>query len=323
MPLSLLVVLFFMLFAIILVVIGVGFRFLEAERRKRVSTVLQTSSPDVRSFKSETDLLNDPSEQFKLPVISELPFFKQLEGKLQQAGLDWNPATVLIAMVVSAAIGFYLGLRVNVPLFRELAAVALALLFGLIPYLYVVRCRTKRMAAFEEQFPEALDFLARSMRAGHAFSVSLEMMADESPEPLAIEFRQVFNEQNLGAPIDVALRNLAKRVPLLDVRFFVSAVLLQRETGGNLAEILGKLSHVIRERFQLKGKVKAVSAHGRITALILCVMPIITMLLLSILAPTYLGSMAADYHGKLLIVGAVVGQIMGYLWMKKIVNIKV
>jgi tight adherence protein B len=179
------------------------------------------------------------------------------------------------------------------------------------------------MAAFEEQFPEALDFLSRSMRAGHAFSVSLEMMADESPEPLGIEFRQVFNEQNLGAPIDVALKNLATRVPLLDVRFFVSAVLLQRETGGNLAEILGQLSKVIRERFQLKGKVKAVSAHGRITALILCVMPLITMMLLSVIAPTYLASMAGDYHGKLLIVGAICGQILGYLWMRKIVNIKV
>ena len=161
------------------------------------------------------------------------------------------------------------------------------------------------------------------MRAGHAFSVSLEMMADESPEPIGIEFRQVFNEQNLGAPIDVALKNLGQRVPLLDVRFFVSAVLLQRETGGNLAEILTKLSQVIRERFQLKGKVKAVSAHGRMTALILCVMPLITMMLLSVIAPTYLASMAGDYHGKLLIVGAIMGQILGYLWMRKIVNIKV
>jgi tight adherence protein B len=176
---------------------------------------------------------------------------------------------------------------------------------------------------FEQQFPEALDFLARSMRAGHAFTVSLEMMSEETPDPLGIEFRQVFNEQNLGAPLDVALRNFADRVPLLDVRFFVSAILLQRDTGGNLAEILTKLAFVIRERFRLKGQVRAVSAHGRITSLILSAMPIVTMLGLMVVAPGYLSSMAEDTHGRYLIVGAIVGQFIGYYWMRRVINIKV
>jgi tight adherence protein B len=161
------------------------------------------------------------------------------------------------------------------------------------------------------------------MRAGHAFSVSLEMLADESPEPLSREFRQVFNEQNLGASIEVALQNLAKRVPLLDVSFFVSAVMLQKETGGNLAEILTKLAYVIRERFRLKGQVKAASAHGRITGLVLTIMPIILVFALLIIAPGYLQSMARDPDGKYMIFGAIVGQFVGYYFIRRIVNIKV
>jgi tight adherence protein B len=133
----------------------------------------------------------------------------------------------------------------------------------------------------------------------------------------------VFNEQNLGAPIDVALKNLATRVPILDVSFFVSAVMLQKETGGNLSEILTKLSYVIRERFKLKGQVKAASAHGRITGLILTIMPIVLMFALLAVAPGYLQSMAKDSDGKWLIVGAICGQFLGYYFIRRIINIKV
>ena len=173
-------------------------------------------------------------------------------------------------------------------------APVLMVLLGSLPILYLRRQRDKRLAAFEEQFPEALDFLARSMRAGHAFTISLKMVSEDSPEPLGLEFRTLFNEQNLGAPLDVALYNLAERVPLLDVRFFVSAVVLQKQTGGNLGEILTQLAHLIRERFRLKGQVKASSAHGRTTALVLTIMPVATTVLMFWLAPGYLQSMIAD-----------------------------
>jgi tight adherence protein B len=143
-----------------------------------------------------------------------------------------------------------------------------ALTFGVLHYVFVRKKRAKRLDQLEEQFPEALDFLARSMRAGHAFSISLEMIGEELPDPLGQEFRTLFNEQNLGAPLDVALRNFTNRVPLLDCRFFTSSVLLQKQTGGNLSEILARLAYVIRERFRLKGQVKAASAHGRMTATI-------------------------------------------------------
>jgi tight adherence protein B len=198
-----------------------------------------------------------------------------------------------------------------------------AVVLGSLPYLYILKKRSKRLNMFEEQFPEALDFVSRAMRAGHAFSVSLEMLADESPEPLSREFRQVFNEQNLGAPIEAALKNLAVRIPLLDVSFFVSAVMLQKETGGNLSEILNKLSYVIRERFKLKGQVRAASAHGRVTGLILTVMPVVLMFALLAIAPGYLQGMAKDSDGKWLIVGAIAGQFLGYYFIRRIINIKV
>jgi tight adherence protein B len=133
----------------------------------------------------------------------------------------------------------------------------------------------------------------------------------------------VFHEQNLGAPLETALRNLHRRVPLVDVGFFVSSVLLQRETGGNLAEILTNLAYVIRERFRLKGQVRAASAHGRVTAVVLTVLPMATTIALLIIAPGYLESMAVDAHGKYLVIGAIAGQFLGYYIMSRIVDIKV
>src|SRR5580704_12223928 len=151
--------------------------------------------------------------------------------------------------------------------------------------MYVCKKRGEQLDEMESQLPDALDFLARSMRAGHAFTISLEMAGDEIAEPLGQEFRALFNEQNLGAPLERSLTNFCKRVPLSDIRFFSSAVLLQRQTGGNLGEVLGRLSHIIRERFRLKGQVRATSAHGKLTATILTVLPIATLGGLLVVSP--------------------------------------
>jgi tight adherence protein B len=161
------------------------------------------------------------------------------------------------------------------------------------------------------------------MRAGHAFTISLKMVSDEISDPMGIEFRTLFNEQNLGAPLETALQNLGRRVPLLDVRFFASAVILQKQTGGNLGEILTRLAQVIRERFRLKGQVKAASAHGRTTALVLTIMPLATTVLMMMAAPGYLRSMLVDPDGKWLIGGSIAGQIVGQLVIRKIIRIKV
>ena len=149
------------------------------------------------------------------------------------------------------------------------------------------------------------------------------MLGDDLADPLGQEFRTLFNEQNLGAPIDLALRNFTERVPLLDARFFTSSVLLQKQTGGNLSEILTRLAWVIRERFRLKGQVKAASAHGRLTATILTLLPVGTMLALLLVAPGYLQTMAEEKEGRMMIGGAIVAQILGNFFIKKIINIKV
>ena len=247
---------------------------------------------------------------------------QKLQTHMQQAGLDWTPMKFLILSVVCAVIGGVLGVRFPVMGYGY-TSVAFGLLLATLPYLYVRRTRNKRLGKLEEQFPEALEFLARSMRAGHAFTISLEMLGEELPEPLGQEFRTLFNEQNLGAALEVALTNLTTRVPLLDMRFFASSVLLQKQTGGNLAEILTRLAEVIRERFRLKGQVRAASAHGRLTATILMLMPIFTMFALLVVSPGYLQGMAKDTDGRYMIAFAVLGQILGNYFIRRIINIKV
>lgn len=315
---------FLVIFALVMVAVSVGWNFVEAQRKKKVMGMLEVAAggepaPESTLLKETATEGGDGLDR----VLNRFNLVRKLTEHIQQAGLEWTAGRVLLMTVAGVVIGALLGIRFRVLMFQGLSMAALALLFGSLPYLYVMRKRAKRLGQFEEQFPEALDFLARAMRAGHAFSVSLEMLADESPEPLALEFRKVFNEQNLGAPIEVALQNLSVRIPIVDVRFFVSSVMLQKETGGNLAEILTKLAYVIRERFRLKGQVKAASAHGRITGTILTIMPIVMVFALSVVAPGYLEGMAKDPDGKWLIVGAIVGQFLGYFFIRKIINIKV
>jgi tight adherence protein B len=204
-----------------------------------------------------------------------------------------------------------------------LRALVAGLCTAYLPIFFVSKKRNKRIDTLETQLPDALDFLSRSMRAGHAFSISLEMVGEETHEPLGQEFRSLFNEQNLGASLDRSFQNFSKKVPISDIRFFCSAVLLQRQTGGNLSEILSRLSHIIRERFRIKGQIKAVSAHGKLTATILTLMPIATMAGLMLTSPSYLAPMFINPMGKKLIAGAVVAQILGNVVIRKIVNIKV
>ena len=186
-----------------------------------------------------------------LRLLARFELKSRLQVLLDQADLKWHPGRVLhacLALFLCAFAAVWYGAAVV----RKLAIPA-GLLAGSLPILYVLRRRTARLRKFEEQFPESLEFVSRSMRAGHAFSVSLEMLHKEFQEPLAGEFRRTFDEHNLGMPLESALQRLGKRVPLMDVQFFVSAVLLQKRTGGNLAELLDKLAYVIRERFKLRG----------------------------------------------------------------------
>jgi tight adherence protein B len=316
------IIIFLVLFAIIMIAVGLASRFVEIRGKKQVATILNPGTEEEQAI--QTSILVDPEERDPLESLlqrSELP--GRLQVMLQQAGLQWSSSHLVVAIVLGAVAGGTLGWWLQPLGFALASSLLLAFLLGGLPFFYVRLKRAQRLWAFEEQLPEALDFLARSMRAGHAFSISLEMLGSESPDPIGQEFRALFAEQNLGAPIEVALENFAKRVPLLDVRLFISSVLLQRQTGGNLSEVLSRLAYLIRERFRLKGQVKAASAHGRLTSRVLTALPIVMIFALQVVAPGYLGTMAKDPDGKWMIAGAIVAQVVGYLIMRRIVNIKV
>ena len=319
------IIAFLFLFVVIMVAVSVASKFWDSKRKKQVSSMLKTAAGEKGQEVSISNLLMEPSEErrsFLERFLDGLDVTQKLQIQFQQAGLDWTPVKFVAMALVCAVIGAVIGLRFPIIGFGITSAV-FGLALSTLPYLYVRRTRSKRMGKLEEQFPEALEFLARSMRAGHAFTISLEMLGEELPEPLGQEFRTLFNEQNLGAALEVALTNLCNRVPLVDVRFFSSSVLLQKQTGGNLAEILTRLAEVIRERFRLKGQVKAASAHGRLTATILMLMPIATTLALLVVSPGYLQGMAKDSDGRYLIAFAIIGQFLGNYFIRRIINIKV
>ncbi len=321
------IILFLGIFAVILLACGFGFKLMESHQRHRVQQVLKTVSASGPSSEMSTlpshtiELAPAPAEIS--PLIAKLDFLKDLDLAIRGAALRWRVEAVLFAMAILAVLGGYTGSRIRVLGSPMLTGLAFALILAWSPVGYIHRKRKKRMAEFERQFPEALDFVSRSVRAGHALSISLELLASESEPPLGPEFRRLANELNLGTPFDVGLRGLADRVPLVDVRFFVSAVLLQRETGGNLTEILSNLAGLIRSRFRLKGHVQAVSSQGRITALVLMVMPVVVALGMMVVSPEYLKGMAEDPIGRYLIGGAIGGQIGAYFVMKRVVDIKV
>jgi tight adherence protein B len=314
--------LFLCLFAVVLIMVAVGHSVVESQRKKQVQKMLETVSAKPHE---KPALLLDPAprEDLLQRLIKGLNAGARLNSILNQSGLDWTLNTWMISTLAASLVGLIFGIWIQHRGLMWLVVPGFAAAFSLIPSGFVVMKRKKRLATFEEQFPDALDFLARAMRAGHAFSVSFELICEEIPDPLGKEFRTFFNEQNLGAPIETAMGNLVKRVPLLDVRFFASAVILQRQTGGNLGEILNRLSTLIRGRFQLKGKVKAAAAHGKMTSIILTLLPIGTMFGLMVVAPTYLQSMADDPDGRKLIAAAVTAMVMGFLIMRKITNIEV
>jgi len=192
-----------------------------------------------------------------------------------------------------------------------------------IPYAYASHRRAKRFQRFEEKFPEAIDTLARAVRAGHAFTTALEMIANEISEPVAGEFRQLFEEQKFGLPVRDALLNLADRIPLVDVKFFVTAVMLQRETGGNLAEILDNLSYVIRERFKILRQVRVHTAQGRLTMVLLMALPPTIVVVMLTLNPGFIRPLFTDPMGHILIVAGIVLQTVGYFFIRRIIRIQV
>jgi tight adherence protein B len=275
-------------------------------------------SPKVALFEKEDKGKGKLTPQ----LMDKLNLNSKLKAYIEQAGMKTDPVR-FVHICMGCFIGTYvLAVLLLPPTFRMYALVVAGLASWL-PVMVLLRKRAARLKAFEEVFPDVLEFISRSMRAGHAFSVSLEMIHREFQEPLSTEFRRTFEEHNLGLPLEVALQSLSRRVPSLDVHFFVSAVLLQKRTGGNLAEILDKLAYVIRERFKLRGRIRAVSAHGKMTGMALTCIPIGVAIMMFFVNPDYVKFFFTDETGNIMFGAAVGFQILGYLIIRKIVSIEV
>lgn len=272
--------------------------------------------------KGETPLMKDKAVN-KREAVAQLVLGSNLTEKLrsyiEQAGLDWDPARTVYLSLLLALLGFNL-FWYMIPRGQVIAFIGVIAGAGA-PFLYLYQKRKARLMKFEAQFPDALEFVSRAMRSGHAFSVSLEMLHKEYSAPLADEFRRTFDEQNLGLPLEVALERLGTRVPLLDVHFFVSAVLLQKRTGGNLASLLDNLAYLIRERFKLRGRIRAVSAHGRISGLVLSMIPLTVGVLMFYTNPSYILFFFDDPDGKKLLAICIILQFLGFITIRKIVNL--
>lgn len=238
---------------------------------------------------------------------------------IDASGLNLTVASFLMLTVIAGLAGalvatIYIGvLWVTLPV----AAVA-----AMLPWFVLSTFRKRRVSKFEEQFPEAIELISRSMRAGHAFATGIKMAADELPAPAGPEFKLLYERQNFGAQMPDALRSFAERVPTIDARFFVTAVLTQREAGGNLAEILDRLAGVMRERFRIRREVQTRSAHGRMTAYVLAAMPPALAVMMVFINPAQMQLLVTDPMGVRIIIGAVVLQIVGTLLVRKIVDIQ-
>jgi tight adherence protein B len=244
----------------------------------------------------------------------------KLQDFVMQAGMTLKPAKLLMICAI-VGLGAYLGAGYFLPHFYY--TLPIGIIAALLPIAYVAFKRKRRLRKFEEHFPEALDLLGRAVRAGHAFTTGLEMISKECAEPLAGEFRTAFEEQNFGLPLRDALLNLTERVPLIDVRFFVTALLIQKETGGNLAEILDGLARVIRDRFRIYREVQVRTAQGRLTAGILIALPIMMLIILSALNPQYIGVLFTDPKGPIVLAVAAIMQLIGSAILWKIIHFEV
>jgi tight adherence protein B len=281
----------------------------------------------------------EPNEELALlrdEMLSQIPALDNLLRRsermtnfqtfLDQANVKVRAGNLLIYCVISAILMGAGGLMLagSLPPNQAVLFVFVGALVGaVIPFSYASYRRNKRFQRFEELFPDAIDTLARAVRAGHAFTTALELIANEIAEPVAGEFRMLFEEQKFGLPVRDALMNLTERMPLVDVKFFVTAVMLQRETGGNLAEILDNLSYVIRERFKIMRQVRVYTAQGRLTMVLLMALPPVIVVIMLSTSPAFIRPLFADPIGHTLIVGGIVLQTIGYFVIRRVIRIQV
>jgi tight adherence protein B len=324
-----------MLMVVVMFVVGVGLvlganflltklpAILEQRRlNQRLMDVAGTPEP-VQQGTEESLVMRDVSGP--LPAVDRLVSSTQagtwLTKLIQQAGVRTTPSAIAVSSIVLGAV-FALAARMfaaGIPFLPFLVF----LVGASVPVSVLLYKRSARLAKFEEQFPEALDLLARALRAGHAFQTAMGMVAEELKAPVGPEFKKTFDQQNFGLPLKECLFELADRVPLLDVRFFATAVTIQRETGGNLAEILDNLAYVVRERFKILRQVRVHTAHGRFTGYVLLALPAVLCIALSFINPEHMNLLFRERMGQMMLLGALGLQTTGYVWIKQVIKIEV
>ncbi len=286
------------------------------DRLKGTSGQRPTERLDFESFRRQTIEASGTLAR----AFTRFSFTARFQRTLEQANLSWSAAQTLVNLTAIASLVFAALLVLGV---SALIAVAVSASVFIVPILYLIRRRNQRLRKLTEQLPDVFELLSQALRAGNSLASAMQLIAKELPDPAGTEFGRVFHEQNLGLKIEDALRNLADRLGVLDVRFFVTAVLIQRQVGGDLAEVLDKISHVIRERIQLFGTVKALTAEGRLSGYVLLGLPVLVFFILMYINPAYMNLLLTDPTGKVMLTVAIVMQVMGWAMIKKIVNIKV
>ena len=253
-------------------------------------------------------------------IATRVPRLAEIAVLLEQAHLSWSVQTFLL---LSLGLGVGLGLAIFMALHNVATAIVAAAVAAALPTIYARMRRTKRLRAFEERFPDAIDLVGRALRAGHPFSAGMRMAADEIADPVGGEFRQVFEEQRFGLSMSDALLALADRIPLVDVRIFVTAVVVQREVGGNLAELLDKIAYTIRERFKIRRQIRVHTAQGRLTGYLLSGLPVVTGLAFLVLNREYMMVMFRTSAGHVLMALVLALQVVGFFWIRRIIDIEI
>jgi tight adherence protein B len=296
----------------------------ETDEQSALRKRLKSSVPSARAAAVTGGLRRTETPLSSIPVVNQiLKAVSVISGPLQRlidrSGLNVTVGTLLLMCLCAGVAGY---LIVDLASHLQLAAAVIGAACVAIPIWFVNFKAKSRVAKFEEQFPEAIDLLSRALKAGHAFITGLSMVAEEMPAPVGTEFRLAYDRQNFGMPLPDALKALGERVPLLDARFFVTAVLTQREAGGNLSEVLDNLASVIRERFKVKRQVRVVTAHARITGWVLALLPPCLGVALTILSPQHMSLLWTDPTGIKMVVVALVLQVVGTLIIRKLVDVE-
>jgi tight adherence protein B len=286
---------------------------------ERLDVLTGNATMSTKGKSNEPQLLQTPLNEVPNFMEVFVKRFFNLRAFLQQADTQLTPPKFL-----ALSLGLGLGTTVLLPILRvPLAAAPIGIVVGFIPFIALFLKRKRRLRAFGKQIPEALELIGRALRAGHSLASGFKLVADEMAAPIATEFERCYEAQNLGVPLEDAIEEMTNRVPNLDLRFFATAVILQRQTGGDLAEILDKIGYLVRERFKIWGQIQALTGEGRLSGIVLLALPPGLFIVMYYLNPGYSMTLFTDPMGHQMLVGAVILQILGALVIKKIVNIKV